>query len=104
MDAVEFFKEAKRMCRVIDCEKCPFRGEECGLIGADNFEERIAAVEKWAEEHPPKTRQSEFLKMFPNALIHETIYICPQYVEEDFKCPRKLCRECRNNYWFAEVD
>lgn len=86
MDAVKFFKEAKRMCRVINCEECPFGGEECGFISADNIEEVIKEVEKWAEEHPVKTRQSEFLKMFPNVpKPFGHVDICPEDLGENKK-------------------
>lgn len=110
MDAVKFVNEWNRMCKYYSdsCKKCDMNsngeGVMCIPLLRKDPEKAVSIVENWASNHPVKTRQSEFLKMFPNALIHETIYICPQYVEEDFKCPRKLCRECRNNYWFAEVD
>ena len=109
MDAVEFFKEAKRMCRVINCEECPFGGEECGFISADNIEEVIKAVEKWAEEHPVKTRQSKFLEMFPDAFINDgVISILPCTVNRTLKdtcCKRyKKCDDCSKNYWLAEVE
>lgn len=110
MDAVEFFKEAKRMCRVINCEECPFGGEECGFISADNIEEVIKAVEKWAEEHPVKTRQSEFLRMFPNADIDkdEVLIAIPCHIDKNMKkvyCQVfNSCVECRKDYWLAEVE
>lgn len=109
MDAVEFLKTARRMCSTYEnCANCPIKNRTYDCFGdiqaIEEINEVVRNVVKWASEHPVKTRQSEFLKMFPNALIHETIYICPQYVEEDFKCPRKFCRECRNNYWLAEVE
>lgn len=113
MDAVEFFKEAKRMCRVIDCDECPFSGEECGLIGADNLEERVKTVEKWAAEHPGDTRQSEFLKMFPNAAIKNgaiNIYPCDvdplEIPQNGCYCEsiKGKCDICRKAYWLAEVD
>lgn len=114
MDAVEFFKEAKRMCRVINCEECPFGGEECGFISADNIEEVIKAVEKWAEEHPVKTRQSEFLKIFPNASIENGIieilpcHLDSTYLERQihlFACGSYAdCKECKKAYWLAEVE
>lgn len=31
-------------------------------------EEAVAIVEKWSAEHPKKTRQSEFLKIFPTVI------------------------------------
>jgi hypothetical protein len=61
----------------------------------------------WCEEHPIKTRQSEFLKMFPNAKIHEThgvITCCPQTVDKTVYCEGKRCLTCMKAYWFAEVE
>lgn len=52
-----------------------------------------------------KTRQSEFLKMFPNALINEdpeTIAICPQNVDGRIECDGK-CYQCHKDFWLAEV-
>ena len=114
MDAVKFFEEAKRMCdRFGDCEECPLKPENsiaCKLsfclIGIDNHETMVAIVEKWASEHPVKTRQSEFLKMFPNAKIDNgCICICPK--DADATLHAKLCvpfcKTCLREYWLAEV-
>ena len=109
MDAVEFLKEKARMtneCQ-IDCKKCPL-GNYC--IGAEgkNAERMVAIVEKWAAEHPAKTRQSEFLKMFPNAENYSgTISICPQKLDKNieclYRCGQIACNECRKQYWLEEV-
>ena len=106
MDAVKYLKEAKRMCSKHEsCEGCPIENYSCNFRKIENPEELITIVEKWSKEHPLKTRQSEFLKMFPNAnTMHKVIYICPQCVDKKFECPRKLCAECRENYWLAEVE
>ena len=117
MDAVKFLKAKNQICEMYDnknCFECPLgnvsttdRGyqAECLANKLLNEEEAIAIVEKWVSEHPIRTRQSEFLKMFPNANIRrEALFICPQYVDKDFKCLRILCDECRKAYWLAEVD
>ena len=63
---------------------------------------------KWCEEHPIKTRQDEFLKMFPNARIdvNGALSICPKCVNKDFSCQtsEKRCISCCKEYWLAEVD
>ena len=67
MDAVKFLKEKARMtneCNIL-CDDCPVHAY-CNHSEGKNAERMVAIVEKWAEEHPVKTRQSEFLKMFPN--------------------------------------
>lgn len=63
---------------------------------------------KWCKEHPIKTRQSEFLKMFPNAQKLDTgiLSICPNIVDTTFNkshCDCS-CLECYKNYWLAEID
>lgn len=113
MDAVEFLKTKVRMCENIHCEAC---GLHSGNIYCVTYcfvhpDEAVAAVEKWAKEHPIKTRQSEFLKMFPNApFSHNMIDICPSKVDVLQKCPKvtpgtlSMCEFCKREYWFAEVD
>lgn len=96
MDEVEFFKTTRRIYNT-NTDSCA--------------SEIVAAVEKWAKEHPAKTRQSEFLKMFPNAPIsHNTIDICPSKVDVLQKCPKvtpgtlNMCVFCKRKYWLTEVD
>lgn len=120
MDAVKYLREAMRMCNSIgNCEKCPF-GNNDGVGGKVGFpckscsahldrkspEKVVAIVEKWSDDHPAKTRQSEFLKLHPNAKIMEngTLAICPKDLDE--RCGvdcNKNCDTCRNDYWLAEV-
>lgn len=118
MDAVEYLKEAKRMCDTVgDCRECPLNSSNtvipCKLV-RDNWEltnpEKIVAiVEKWALEHPKKTRQSEFLKMFPNARIRgDVLEIRPCDIDTSYKhskeCDNVQCWDCRKKYWLAEVE
>ena len=66
---------------------------------------------KW-ERRPKKTRQDEFLKMYPNALRHkstDTIMVCPKDISG--KIPYNSgrgcdisCVECCQNYWLQEVE
>jgi hypothetical protein len=75
--------------------------------------EAVVIVEKWSKEHPLKTRQSEFLKMFPRASMasNGTIDFCPNSFDEEFACPEKgkfdhsecECPDCRKKYWLEEV-
>lgn len=114
MDAIEFFKAQRRFCKATgDCDNCPlcYGGYDCGDATFVNPDRAIEIVEKWAAEHPAKTRQSEFLKMFPNAPIsHNTIDICPSKVDVLQKCPKvtpdtlNMCVFCKREYWLAEVD
>ena len=121
MDAVEFLKKLKRMCdenRDINegscygCEifaKKVYIGISCSSFTEQYPEEAVAIIEKWSAEHPGKTRQSEFLKMFPNARIEDgSLAICPKYVDKDvdrgIRCSCKLCIDCQKKHWLAEVE
>ena len=76
MDAVEFNKEFSRFCSNHVCSKCPIRTSQnfnCTIQSrGDNAESVVELVERWAKDNPIKTRQSEFLRMFPNAMINES--------------------------------
>ena len=79
----------------------------CGYLVRETPDKANEIILKWCEEHPIKTRQSEFLKMFPNAKISEThgvIICCPQKVDKTVFCEGKRCLTCMRAYWFAEVD
>ena len=116
MDAVKYLKERKRMCEKSKCFDCPFyeknnhAGVICMSLDGECPEEAVSAVEKWSEEHPVKTRQSEFLKMFPNVkfLNNESIDICPRRVDatipERPRCYSVKCPECKKEFWLAEVE
>lgn len=116
MDAVEFIKTVNRVCHIYKhCYECPYDNNgQCPVcrlarygIDADKI---VGIAEQWAKDHPVKTRQSEFLKMFPNARIDDSgvIIFCPK----DFLpvgarstyCEKyENCKECRKDYWLTEV-
>lgn len=110
MDAVECLKTKRRLCEAhTGCRRCPLNSEECGYaIGCpcgelerENVEELVRRVEKWAKEHPVETRQSRFLKEFPNAMRTKegAIRICPKSVDTGMKCGDAGCEECEQKYW-----
>lgn len=118
MDAVEFFKTVKRLCKNQGCDGCPVcKNNTCMVMlmariyGAsdESIEETISKVEQWAKDHPVKTRQSEFLKMFPDAQTDGgVINFCPNGFlpkgEAKAYCEKyDKCIECRKDYWLAEV-
>ena len=116
MDAVEYFKAYARMCDSFDsknnitgkpCVGCPLDdiGRGCHMNDlTNNAEECVAAVEKWAKEHPVKTRQSEFLKMYPNARIDDgVIFLGPCAIDKSHKC-KFDCKKCCRDYWLQEVE
>ena len=120
MDAVEFIVTRDRMCKSFNgrCAGC----EVNERMGADDIcvdytvqhpQEVVEIVERWGKEHRRKTRQSEFLKLFPNARIAPDGCIgggcCPSDLDTTYVCPmekstyRSGCPECRLAYWHAEV-
>lgn len=119
MDVVKFVKSVNRLCKnQSGCAKCPIWEKGMCMAGFDNdsvecIEETISIVEQWAKDHPIKTRQSEFLKMFPNADMQRIYALFPCIMDqtirptrcvkyEMFSSPRK-CVECRKDYWNEEV-
>ena len=114
MDIAEFFKTVNRLCKNRTCGECPiWKNGTCmadfGDDSVKSIEETISKVEQWAKDHPVKTRQSEFLKMFPDAGTGESgiLIFCPRQFDpknvNSVYCHRHACFECRNNYWLTEV-
>lgn len=111
MDAVEFLKTLCRMCNC-ECYKCEFgkrlRGfETCTAWRKTHPKEAVAIVEKWAAEHPAKTRQSEFLKHYPDAQIDSgCLNACPMDIFGDMgiNCNKQTCYECKKEFWLTEVE
>ena len=67
----------------------------------------VKFVERWDAEHPVKTRQSEFLKLFPNAQTDSgCLNACPMDVfgNTGIDCNKQTCYECKNAFWLAEVE
>lgn len=101
MDASEFLRESDRMCRSYEnCDGCPGFENACYQRSEDrrkNSEGVVASVEQWSKDHPAKTRQSEFLKMFPKAEIKDDVlWMCPKYISYDYR-PEENCNEIKRN-------
>ena len=118
MDAVEFFKTVSRSCKNQECKECPICKECTCMVWFDDksikdIEEMVSKVEQWAKEHPVKTRQSEFLKKFPNADLKTIARMLPCSLDETMKPLRCAkygylsitcrCDKCRFDYWNEEV-
>ena len=114
MTAIEYLKAQNRMTKKcgIDCDKCPLssRNNEadcaCLELEQDYPEKAVEIVEKWAKEHPAKTRQSEFLKMFPDSVTDRNgiIGICPRNVNRQYYCGTyDDCEKCREKFWMEEI-
>ena len=108
MDAVEFIKAIKQMLSAgannstVQKYISAYKKNDC--------EGMVKAAEQWAAEHPIKTRQSEFLKMFPDAPIYPDtglVRVSPCQVDRALcgNCPTGInCIECRKKFWLAEVE
>ena len=125
MDAVEFLKEAKRYCEW--CKNTTQDGKKrlcdvCYLEKLNNifnlhsivYCKFVEMVEQWAKEHPIKTRQSEFLKQWPDAEIggDGLLSIAPCQLdvrlvqgESPDDCEsRGVCGKCRCDFWLKEIE
>ena len=125
MDAVEFLKEAKRYCEWCKnttqdgkkrlCDACYFEKlNDIFNLHPMAYHKFVEIVEQWAKEHPIKTRQSEFLKMWPDAEIGDdgllSIAPCQLNVEllqcesQDDCEGRGVCDKCRRDFWLKEIE
>lgn len=116
MDAVEFLKARRRMCETNDCNKggCPLFEHNCDNGTDEENAQTVAIVEQWAKEHPVKTRQSELLKLFPDAsmLYDGYLNICPAQISSE--CRDKEtggcydsgmdCSKCKHDFWLKEIE
>ena len=125
MDAVEFLKEAKRYCEWCKnttqdgkkrlCDACYFEKlNDIFNLHSMAYCKFVEIVEKWAKEHPVKTRQDEFFNQWPDAEIGydglPTVAPCQLNVEllqcESQKdCEdRGVCNKCRRDFWLKEIE
>lgn len=108
MDAVEYIKTVNRLCK----NRRFYKEGTCtvgfGDYSVEHIEETISKVEQWAKEHPVKTRQSEFLKRFPNAKLDSNGVLAIRPCDIDSKyCTDddylSKCGTCAKDYWLTEV-
>lgn len=113
MDALEFLKKRKRMCNSYkNCDGCPFVKGLCAISDITSDEEResvIATVEQWSKKHPRKTRQSVFLKQWPNAVTNNGVLnLTPCNIDQSLydiqRCNGADCSKCRREFWMQEVE
>lgn len=107
MDALEFIKAIKQMLSAgannstVQKYISAYKKNDC--------EGMVKAAEQWAAEHPVKTRQSEFLKQWPDARIKKADGLpmaspCDLDGKLAGKCDGIRCPECRKKFWLAEVE
>ncbi len=108
IDALEFIKAIKQMLSAGANNSTVQK--YISAYKKNDYEEMVKAAEQWAAEHPIKTRQSEFLKMFPDAPIYPDtglVRVSPCQVDRALcgNCPTGInCIECRKKFWLAEVE
>ena len=113
MDAVEYVKQRERMCgHYVHCGDCPV-GDYQGCTSLNEIPKMVPIVEKWAKEHPVKTRQDEFFNQWPDAEIGydglPTVAPCQLNIEllqcdsqEDCE-NRGVCNKCCRDFWLKEI-
>lgn len=110
MDAVKFLDKVDRLSkRGSTEEKMRYNDYR---TARDNTR-AVKFVERWAAEHPVKTRQSVFLEQYPEAQIdnNDVLGICPAEISPSHRRDgggclyiRKKCPDCRREFWLAEVE
>lgn len=117
MNAVRFIEERNRMCKSFDkCSyDCPAWDGSCKLETGTNLEceadKQVEIVKEWAATHPRKTRQSEFLKQWPNAKVDANgiLEICPVKLDTNQDCllgqrAHLSCADCCDRFWKKVVE
>lgn len=106
MDAVKFLQERNRMYE---------SGAATPSIGLEDDYDPVNAVkivEEWSAAHPHKTRQSVFLKMFPNVILNDKGQpgFCPRTLDTayhpagDCVLDVDICQRCKDKFWMQEVE
>ena len=110
MDAVEFLDKVDRLSKRGSTEE-KMRYNDYRTAG-DNTR-AVKFVERWAAEHPAKTRQSVFLERYPEARIGDdgVLKINPCFLSTSHRNVRgncatmgRECSDCRREFWLAEVE
>lgn len=106
MNALEFVKTCRRMVANDVQIK--------SVLGGWTAEDVVKQVDDYAKEHPCKTRQNEFLRMFPTADLDDNgiLVICPAHVdarerhEESHGCGNvnKNCDACKREFWMGDIN
>lgn len=118
MDAVKFIEERTRMCESFNygcgCQMCPACDDDlcCAISVMSKLDAtaQVALVEEWSAAHPRKTRQSVFMKQWPNAkvFVDGVLAFCPQELDSHYQCQstdiEMRCQSCRRKFWMQEVE
>lgn len=109
MDAVKLLNTIKKICSKGDCSGCVI-ASLCVYSPEDwpDPETIISIVEEYLKTHPAKTRQSEFLKHYPNAPVYDDLLtVLPCNVDVSIKdtcADYENCYDCKKAYWPEEIE
>lgn len=107
MDAINYVKAQNRMLLSANLSVTRLMEENM------DPELLVNDVERWAAEHPSKTRQELFLEQYPDTQvdIDDILCICPAVVSPSYRndrdgCSRSTeeCDNCRYKFWSEEVE
>ena len=98
MEAIEFLKEAQRMCKsYADCKGCPLESSACGFIRcAVDYSDAdircaIKVVEQWSKEHPLVTNKMKIREVFGDEAIYaissQNVQAIKDWLDEPYKEP-----------------
>ena len=114
MDAVKFITSISRICQNSICENCVLSSfcNKCWNGWTDiDTEEVVEIVEKWVEDHPIKTRLTEYKKVFPNCFLRDNGYpaadpcqIMASYSSGGDCRKFSSCNECRKEFWNKVIE
>ena len=107
MDAVEYIKQARRMCKFNNkwygCGDCALYGRCVIKLDAELtdelIKETVETVEQWAAEHPLMTRWTKLKKQYPTLNDSERKQLCVCAL--GYKCDCDL--NCAK-HWDVPVD
>lgn len=100
------------MCKYYYDSGCEKNGEDCPMkkCPCDSIkyltETAIDEVENWSKTHPIETRQSQLLKIYPNAKMwdgYDFLGMCPKNLDATKECVTS-CFDCREKYWSEVVE
>ena len=96
---MNFLKANAQLCDGTYCSKCPLfqtnnsKNKPCDDLLFQFPETYLEIIQKWSDEHPPKTRAMDFLEKFPNAETKDGIpVVCVK------SCGYKVSGKCFNTY------
>ena len=96
MEALDYFKEARRMCKSYpDCKGCPLINSACGFIrcieGRSDAEMRceIKVVEQWSKEHPIVTNEIKVREVFGDNAANSILALHPSDIKRWLAEPYK---------------